>query len=101
MKQQTLRPSDVVVACQLADTPEVSFAKLAAAIGMSVGECHNAVRRLRLASLLNPVARRPAAELLFRFLVHGVPHAFPAQVGRDQVEIELRRLTTEKATTSP
>jgi hypothetical protein len=57
------------------------FAKLATETGISVGECHNAVRRLGAASLLNPVARRPATEVLVRFLVNGVPYAFPAQIG--------------------
>jgi hypothetical protein len=81
MKQQTLRPSDVVVCCQLTVTPEAPFQALSYSIGMSVGECHNAVQRLVLASLLNPVSRRPVTELLVRFLVHGVPHSFAAQVG--------------------
>ena len=87
MKQITLRPSDVVVVCQLTITSDASFQALAASIGLSVGECHNAVRRLGLASLLNPVSRRPAGELLARFLVHGVPYAFPAQVGAAAVGV--------------
>jgi hypothetical protein len=81
MKQQTLRPSDIVIACQLTITNDMPFARLASETGISVGECHNAVRRLGAASLLNPVARRPASEILVRFLVNGVPYAFPAQVG--------------------
>lgn len=48
---------------------------------MSVGECHNAVRRLALAGLLSPETRRPVRELLTRFLLHGVPHAFPPVIG--------------------
>ncbi|HVT39744.1 MAG TPA: hypothetical protein VHE78_11905 [Gemmatimonadaceae bacterium] len=39
------------------------------------------MRRLGAASLLNPIARRPASEVLIRFLINGVPYAFPAQVG--------------------
>jgi hypothetical protein len=81
MKQQTLRPSDVVIACQLTIAHDTPFAQLASETGISVGECHNAVRRLGAASLLNPVARRPASEVLVRFLVNGVPHAFPPQIG--------------------
>jgi hypothetical protein len=80
-KQTTLRPSDIVIACQLAIKPASQFSALSEATGISVGECHNAVRRLGSASLLSPVVRRPASELLLRFLVHGVPHAFPPQIG--------------------
>lgn len=34
-----------------------------------------------MASLLSPGSRRPVAELLVRFLVFGVPHAFPPVIG--------------------
>jgi hypothetical protein len=61
-------------------TPDAGFAELASAIGLSASECHNAVRRLGMASLLSPGSRRPVAELLLRFLVHGVPHAFPPMI---------------------
>jgi hypothetical protein len=87
LKQQTLRPSDIVIACQLTISHDVPFAQLASETGISVGECHNAVRRLGAASLLNPLARRPASEVLIRFLVNGVPHAFPAQVGPSVVGV--------------
>ena len=80
-RQPTLRPSDVVVACQLAATPAARFTQLAEQIGLSAGECHNAVRRLGMAGLLSPGSRRPVTDLFVRFLVHGVPHAFPAVVG--------------------
>ena len=69
------------MACQLASTPTAGFAELSDFIGLSTGECHNAVRRLEMAGLLNPGSRRPVVELLIRFLVHGVPHAFPAVIG--------------------
>jgi len=77
-KQPTLRPSDLVVACQLAITPAAQFLQLARATGLSAGECHNAVRRLRLARLILIDERRPSIELLQQFLVHGAPVAFPA-----------------------
>jgi hypothetical protein len=54
---------------------------------MSAGECHNAVRRLRLAGLLLLDERRPSAELLKRFIVHGVPFAFPPVVGANTIGI--------------
>ena len=81
MKQATLSPSDIVVACQLAITPSAIFKDLSASIGLSVGECHNAVRRLRLSSLLNPITRSPATDILIGFITTGVPIAFPAQLG--------------------
>jgi hypothetical protein len=80
-KQPTLRPGDLVVACQLAITGPALFADLASATGLCTGECHNAVRRLRLARLLLPDERRPAREILHHFLVHGVPFAFPPILG--------------------
>jgi hypothetical protein len=87
MKQQALKPVDIVVCCQLALTPNATFQVLSRSTGISVGECHNAVRRLTAASLLNPIARRPATELLLRFLVHGVPYAFAPTLGEVAVGV--------------
>jgi hypothetical protein len=80
-KQPTLRPNDLVIACQLAITPAAQFLQLAQSTGLSAGECHNAVRRLRLARLLLADERRPANEILHRFLVQGAPFAFPPVLG--------------------
>src|SRR5471030_1714460 len=80
-KQPTLRPSDVVVACQLALTPDAKFLEIANSTGISAGECHNAVRRLRLSRILLAEQRRPAAEVLHLFLVQGAPFAFPPVLG--------------------
>lgn len=84
-KQPTLRPSDIVVACQLAITPDTKYLEIANSTGISAGECHNAVRRLRLARLLLSGERRPAAEVLRLFLVQGVPFAFPPVVGSQTI----------------
>jgi hypothetical protein len=84
-KQPTLRPSDVVVACQLAITPEAKFVDLADATGISAGECHNAVRRLRLARILLAEERRAAPEVLRLFLVEGAPFAFPPVLGSQTI----------------
>jgi hypothetical protein len=86
-QQITLRPSDVVVACQLALSPAAQFVPLAYSTGLSVGECHNAVRRLRIARLLLPDDRRPPTELLHQFLVHGATFAFPAMLGAPAVGV--------------
>lgn len=80
-KQTTLRPSDIVVACQLTLTPEAHFLQLTQSTGLSTGECHNAVRRLRQARIVLADDRRPAADVLAAFLVNGVPFAFPSIIG--------------------
>ena len=87
IKQPTLRPSDLVVACQLAITPEAQFSRLAESTGLSAGECHNAVRRLRLAHLLLATERRPPTEVLHAFLVQGAPFAFPAVLGTQTIGV--------------
>ena len=86
-RQPTLRPGDVVIALQLAIADKTGFKNLASATGLSVGECHNAVRRLAMARLTSPASRRPVTELLLRFMVHGVPCAFPAVVGAPSVGV--------------
>ncbi len=87
MKQPTLRPSDIVIACQLTLSPLAQFASLATSTGISAGECHNAVRRLRQARLILADERRPATEVLRLFLEQGAPFAFPAVVGPPAVGI--------------
>jgi len=80
-KQPTLRPSDLVVALQLALTPEAQFKSVSERTEISTGECHNAVRRLRLSALVLDDERRPSTTALFDFIVHGVPYAFPSVLG--------------------
>jgi hypothetical protein len=82
MKQHTLRPQDVAVALQVALTPSLPYASLAARLGLSVGEVHNAVQRLRGARLVGLRELRVVKPVLFEFLVSGVPYAFPAMLGR-------------------
>ena len=86
-KQPTLRPNDLVIACQLAITPAAQFLQLAQSTGLSAGECHNAVRRLRLARLLLADERRPSNEILHQFLVQGAPFAFPPILGGSSVGV--------------
>jgi len=80
-KQPTLRPSDIVVALQLTIYHSAQFKQLAESTGISAGECHNAVHRLRLSQLLLADERRPSTDALHRFLVHGMPFAFPPILG--------------------
>jgi hypothetical protein len=78
LRQITLRPTDIVVALQLAITPRAQFKALSKNTAISTGECHNAVRRLGLAELLHSDERRPTRDALQEFIVYGVPYAFPA-----------------------
>jgi len=66
---------------------EQPFLGIAEATGVSSGECHNAVRRLRIARLIPPDTRRPATELLRRFLADGAPFAFPPVIGPETIGI--------------
>lgn len=74
------KPQDIVVALKLAlAASRPSYAELAADVGMSASEVHAAVRRLGEARLLDPETQEIRREALRNFLVHGVPHAFPAR----------------------
>lgn len=75
------KPQDIVVALKLAlaVAPRPSYADLAADLGMSASEVHAAVRRLGEARLLDPETQEVRREALCNFLIHGVPHAFPAR----------------------
>lgn len=81
MKQLTIRPGDIGVALALAKAPRASLAELAGVTARSIGEVHNAVRRLDAGRLLKPGAREIVREPFLRFLQWGMPVAFPAQVG--------------------
>lgn len=73
------KPQDIVVALKLClDGEALSYGDLAAALGMSASEVHAAVRRLSSAHLVEPETKRVRRVALRNFLVHGVPHAFPA-----------------------
>jgi DNA-binding Lrp family transcriptional regulator len=73
------KPQDVVVALKLSlGGAQLSYAELGQELGMSASEVHAAVRRLGDAHLVDPETREIRREALRNFLVHGVPHAFPA-----------------------
>jgi hypothetical protein len=74
------KPQDIVVALKLTLGNEgQTYADLGTALGMSASEVHAAVRRLIEAKLADPDSRKIRREALRNFLVHGVPHAFPAR----------------------
>lgn len=73
------KPQDVVVALKLClEEARRSYAELGQDLGMSASEVHAAVRRLGEAHLVEPETREIRREALRNFLVHGVPHAYPA-----------------------
>ncbi len=81
MKQTTLRPSDIVTALEMAVIPGATLAQLAEGSAKSIGETHNAIRRLTQSGLLLPDQRLTAVEPLLQFIRWGVPYAFPAVIG--------------------
>jgi hypothetical protein len=46
---------------------------------MSASEVHAAIRRLGEANLIDPETKEVRRRALYNFLIHGVPHAFPAR----------------------
>ena len=76
-KQPSLKPVDLVVALELAIRVRQPISKIGASIGISVGEVHNALRRLALSGLLDHDMRRVVRARLDGFLEHGAAVAFP------------------------
>ena len=81
MKQIQLHIGDICVAFGMALSPSAPLKRLAELCCRSIGEVHNAERRLRAGRLLKPSSREVEREPLMRFVRWGVPHAFPATVG--------------------
>lgn len=74
------KPQDVVVALKLClHGARQSYADLGKELGMSASEVHAAVVRLGDARLIDPETKEIRRETLRNFLVHGVPHSFPAK----------------------
>jgi len=80
-KQEYLRPHDVCVVLQLTLAPRGTYRELAASVGLSLGEAHNSVKRLEMARLTSPPQGPVNVQGVLEFLMHGVPYAFPAQLG--------------------
>jgi len=73
------KAQDIVVALKLClEGARRSYAELGHELRMSASEVHAAVRRLGEARLVDPETREIRREALRNFLIHGVPHAFPA-----------------------
>jgi hypothetical protein len=75
------KPQDIVIALKLSlVSSRPSYAELAQSLGMSAAEVHAGVGRLVTARLVDPESKQVHREALGKFLVHGVPHAFPAHL---------------------
>lgn len=77
----SLRPHDVCVLLQFALSPELTFRDLANLVGLSVGEAHNATKRLEVARLIPPGGGIVNGKACIEFLVSGVPYVFPGELG--------------------
>lgn len=85
-----LKPQDILVLLKLvaAGDPEISFGRLAAELGMSPSEVHQAVKRAERGGLLRTKPARDGGQrkevnrsALREFLVHGLRYVFPAVRG--------------------
>ena len=76
-----LKPHDVCVGLQLLISPDATYRELASRVGLSLGEAHNAAKRLEVSHLIQPHRLVVNARPFLEFLVHGVPYAFPGQLG--------------------
>ena len=81
MRQQVLRPVDVVVALRLALVPGERYESLARAVGVSLSTAHQAVQRLKRAGLVAAGSRTVHPKALLEFVSHGARYAFFAEFG--------------------
>ena len=81
MRSDRTSIGDVAMALALAMDPSAPLKRLAELTCRSIGEVHNAERRLRAARLLRPDSRIVEREPLLRFIQWGVPHAYPPTIG--------------------
>ena len=73
---------DVVVALKLLQYSEwPGFARLSEALGMSLSQVHRSVARLGQSRLFIESEKTVMRANLARFVVHGLPFAFPARLG--------------------
>ncbi|MFW6089570.1 MAG: hypothetical protein ACODAB_07445 [Gemmatimonadota bacterium] len=82
-----MRPHDVCVALQLVLTPESDYRGLAAKVGVSLGEAHNAVKRLQVAHLVLPHRLAVNRRNLLEYILYGVPYSFPGELGAETLGV--------------
>lgn len=73
-----VKPQDIVVALSFFVIDAfATYAEKGRILGMSASEVHAAESRLVFARLLVPLLRRVKKEPFLKFLIHGVPYAYP------------------------
>jgi hypothetical protein len=73
---------DIVVALKLLQSSAwPGFARLSDALGMSLSQVHRSVARLGESRLFVPSQQTVQRANLARFIIHGLPFAFPARLG--------------------
>ena len=79
---------DVVVALQLLESAQwPGFARLSQALGMSLSQVHRSIARLTESRLFIASEQTVQRANLARFIIHGLPFAFPARLGEVTREI--------------
>ncbi len=78
-----LRPQDVLVLLKLVclGDEQWSYAQLAEALGMGVGEVHRGLSRALACRLVSADKKGPVRAALLEFLVHGLKYCCPAERG--------------------
>jgi len=77
-----LKGQDLLVAFYLAENNSETLAVGGQLLGLSVGEMHNSVQRLKAARLLLSEGRQVHRAFLIEFAVHGARFAFAPVLGR-------------------
>lgn len=73
---------DVVVALKLLQSPQwPGFARLSEALGMSLSQVHRSIARLSESRLFVESEQALQRANLAKFIIHGLPFAFPARLG--------------------
>lgn len=73
---------DIVVVLKLLESPQwPGFARLSEALGMSLSQVHRSIARLSESRLFVESEQTVQRANLARFIVHGLPFAFPARLG--------------------
>jgi DNA-binding Lrp family transcriptional regulator len=78
----SLKAQDILVVLKLALSQQgLSYAELAAQLGISASEAHAAVRRAQQAGFLREDGRKVQRSALLEFIVHGLKYVFAPERG--------------------
>ena len=78
-----MRPQDIVILLKLIidSNEEVRIRDLSTKLFISASEVSESLHRSAIAGLLDPLSRKVDKEVFLKFLEHGLPYVFPAQLG--------------------